>query len=194
MLLLEIPFLEQLEQLVKDADDAILLFIGNHLHCGFLDAVMPVVTSLGDLGIVWIAVAAFLFFLKKEKKWAGLMLCALLATVVLGDGIIKPIIERMRPFLSDPHIVLLIPPPSGFSFPSGHSGSSFAAATVLCFYHKKAGAAALLLAFLIAFSRLYLSVHYPSDVLAGALLGVAVAFCTVWAARKLEKKCKHLAP
>ena len=193
MLYLGIPFLERLEQMVKTADDAILLFIGDHLHCGFLDAVMPVITSLGDLGIIWIAIAAFLFFYKKEKKWAVTMICALLIAFILGDCIIKPIIERLRPFLSNPHVVLLIPPPDGFSFPSGHSGSSFAAATVLCFYHKKAGAAALLLAFLIAFSRLYLFVHYPSDVLAGSLLGVAVAFCTVWAARKLKKKREGLA-
>lgn len=68
MLYLGIPFLERLEQMVKTADDAILLFIGDHLHCGFLDAVMPVITSLGDLGIIWIAIAAFLFFYKKKRN------------------------------------------------------------------------------------------------------------------------------
>lgn len=98
--------------------------------------------------------------------------------LVLGDNILKPWIARLRPFQVHPKDSLLILAPSGYSFPSGHTFSSFTAATILLWTDKKIGIPAFILASLIGFSRLYLYVHFPSDVLAGIILGLAVGTVT----------------
>ena len=100
-------------------------------------------------------------------------------------------VGRVRPFVDDPAIKLLITPPHGFSFPSGHSGSSFAAAVTLFYFNKKFGTGALVLAAMIAFSRVYLYVHYPSDVLIGSLLGVVVGLILIFIYRQLKQKMAH---
>ena len=103
--------------------------------------------------------------------------------LLTGNMILKPLVARMRPFTVNTAIELLIPPPTDFSFPSGHTYASFASATAICRNNRKIGVPALILASLIAFSRLYLYVHYPSDVLGGAVVGLAAA----WAGSLLEK-------
>lgn len=98
---------------------------------------------------------------------------------------LKNLIQRPRPFTLLPGVSLLIPPPGSSSFPSGHTGSSFACAAAIFLLNRKWGVPALALAALIAFSRLYLSVHYPTDLLAGALLGVGSALLARWLCRRL---------
>lgn len=115
------------------------------------------------------------------------MIGALLCNVTL-----KPLVARLRPFeIADTMRQLLIDPPSDFSFPSGHTTSSFAAATALAAARARGGLAAMILAAVIAFSRLYLYVHYPTDVIAGALIGAfsgLAAYALVWNPRKKERK------
>jgi len=116
---------------------------------------------------------------------------ALLLGLILGNGVLKNVVGRLRPYDLDPTLIPRLAAehlPSDLSFPSGHTLASFEAATVLFLYHRKSGIAALFLAALIAFSRLYLLVHFPSDVLFGALLGVGIALVSVKIMEALKKK------
>ena len=115
------------------------------------------------------------------------MLLTMLVCLIFGNGVIKNLVARPRPFQAfDGEIVLLIPPPGEYSFPSGHTLHSFAAAVTIFLHNKKAGAAALLLAALIAFSRLYFFVHFPTDVLAGMVLGTLAALLVYALAKKVR--------
>ncbi len=119
-----------------------------------------------------------------------MLLAAVSAGFLIGELGIKNLVCRPRPFVVNPDVVLNIPPPSGYSFPSGHSCSSFAAATVLVIYDRRIGIPALCVAALVAFSRMYNYVHYPSDVFFGIMLGVAAALAVVFIFRKtgLDKR------
>lgn len=157
-------------------DFAILNWLQVHITNGFFDPIMVFITHLGDHGLIWVLLSVALLFTKKYRKWGILALLALLCGHILGNVIIKPWIQRPRPFSFVPDMTLLIPPPTDFSFPSGHTMSSFIAATVFFFMDRKMGLLAYCLAALISFSRLYLYVHFPSDVLSGAILGVLLAW------------------
>ncbi len=173
---------------IQNFDFAILDFILEHIRCGFLDAVMPVITKFADHGIGWIILAALLLFFKKTRKAGAAMGVALIFGLVIGNMTLKPLIGRIRPYDINTTVPLLVERLSDFSFPSGHTLASFEGATVLFIKHRRLGIAAMVLAVLIAFSRLYLYVHFPSDVIVGAILGTlfGVLGCVivdkVWAA------------
>ena len=118
-------------------------------------------------------------FIKTYSKGGIAILIALAFGAILGSFVLKPLIARPRPFHSMEELSLLIKSPTGFSFPSGHTMSSFSAAYILNYINKKFGYFAIPLAILIAFSRLYLYVHFPSDILAGAILGILISYLTV---------------
>lgn len=170
-------------------DSSVMTFIQTYLHNPVADAVFPVVTYLGEAGFLWLLTSVF-FLCRKGTRRRGLcMACAVTAGFLFGEVLLKNVVCRERPFQAFPDFTpLLIAPPSGFSFPSGHSCSSFAAATVLLCFSKKWGVPALIMAALIAFSRVFLFVHWPTDVLCGALLGTAFGLLTYWAAAKWSKK------
>lgn len=153
----------------------ILYFIQDHLHSPAVDWLMVGLTHLGEFGTIWILLSFVLVCTKKYRRYGILMLCSLLITFTAGEGIIKNIVCRVRPCNMDPSITLLIHRPKSFSFPSGHTASSFTAAWILLKANKKMGIAGFCLAVLIGFSRIYLYVHFPTDVLAGAVLGVMCA-------------------
>ena len=162
-------------------DLPILDWIAAHLQCGFLDKVMPVVTALGNGGIFWIALALVLMIIPKYRKAGFSMALALIIGLVVCNLTLKPLVARMRPYdyqlqFFGKSIELLIATPHDFSFPSGHTIASFEGAAALLIHDRKLGIPAMILAVLIAFSRLYLYVHYPTDVLASILLGVGFAF------------------
>ena len=166
-------------------DLPILDWIAEHLHCDFLDFLMPAITHLGDAGILWISLAAMLLCLPKYRKAGLTMAAALVLGLLICNVTLKPLVARIRPFdYGGKEIVLLIPKPQDFSFPSGHTNASFAAATALLLHHRKEGICAMILAALIAFSRLYLYVHYPTDVLSSILLGAATAFLATFLVNK----------
>ncbi len=158
-------------------------WIRENLANGFLDAVMPIITAFADSGLGWIAIAVVLLFFKRTRPVGITMGIALLTGLLIGNLTLKPLVARTRPYDIQTGIALLIEKPHDFSFPSGHTLASFEAAAAIFLYHKKWGIVALCLAVLIAFSRMYLYVHYPTDVLAGAVLGVIIAL----AASKLYK-------
>lgn len=166
-------------QIITDIDFAILNFLREKLSCGFLDTLMPIITFLGNAGAVWIAVSLVLLFIKGYRKNSVMILGGLGGSVLIGNLLLKNLVARARPCHLNTAVELLISEPTDYSFPSGHTMSSFAAAVILYRADKKLGIPALILAFLIAFSRLYLYVHFPSDVIAGAVIGIAIG-CAVW--------------
>ena len=163
---------------------AILDWIQSHLRCGFLDAVLPVITRTADHGELWIILALVLLVIRNQRKYGAAVACGLMLDLVSCNLLLKPLVGRIRPFAVNTAVELLVKAPLDASFPSGHTAASFAAVFAL----KAAGSPlwkpALAVAVVIAFSRLYLYVHWPSDVLAGALLGAAVG----WAGARLAEK------
>ena len=162
-------------------DLPILDWIAAHLQCAFLDFLMPLITVLGDAGIFWIAVAVVLLLIPKYRKAGLSMGLSLLIGLVVCNIILKPLVGRIRPY--DYQLIhfgrtieLLVATPHDYSFPSGHTIASFEAAVALTVHNRKLGIPALILAVLIAFSRMYLYVHYPTDVLASVVLGTCIAF------------------
>ncbi len=141
------------------------------------DAVMPLISAFGNAGIVWILLACILLALPKTRKSGVILTAALCWDVVLCNGTLKNLVARIRPCDVNTSIQLLISKPLEYSFPSGHTAASFAAVTALFFAGRRrlAGAAAVL-AFAIAFSRLYLYVHYPTDILGGILVGIFAGY------------------
>lgn len=167
--------------LAEGFDLPILDWIAANLWCPLLDAVMPVITVLGDAGIFWMVIAAALLLFKKTRRVGLGMGIAMLMGLLLCNLTLKPLCQRPRPYdyqfdVFNKLIPLLIEQQHDFSFPSGHTIASFEAAGVIALNNKKWGIPALILASLIAFSRLYLYVHYPTDVLVSVLLGLALAF------------------
>lgn len=176
-------------QTITDIDFIILNFIHEKLSCGFLNILMPIITFLGNAGAVWFAAAIAMFFFKKYRDNSFLIIAGLACVYVIGNLILKNIVARARPFSINTAVELLISAPTDYSFPSGHTMSSFAAAVILCHTDKRPGGLALILAFLIAFSRLYLYVHFPSDVIAGLFIGAAIGQL-VWVIGNKIKKFK----
>ena len=152
-------------------DLAILQFIQEHFRSSIADTFFVTVTFLGNSGLIWLLLSVCFLCAKKYRRLGFVLLAALAVTFLLGDVALKNCIQRPRPFQEVP-VELLISPPGSFSFPSGHTSSSFAAAAAVYRFRKSWGAGAFVLASLIGFSRLYLFVHYPTDVLAGAALGL----------------------
>lgn len=172
-------------------DQAVMAFVQSNCHNAVTDKIFPIITYLGESGIFWILLSLLLILLGKKRGWqvtGGLMLGAMLIGLLAGEVTLKNIVCRPRPFQElSRDVQLLIPPPSGWSFPSGHSCASFAAATSVFLKDKRFGAAALALAALIAFSRVFLFVHYPTDVLAGSLLGIICAVAVSYGYRRLAR-------
>ena len=149
----------------------ILRAIGDIFHTPLLDGFMAFISTLGNGGFIWILISATLLCFKSTRHTGLCMSLSLILSLIICNITLKPLVERIRPFNFNTSLLPLIPPPGDFSFPSGHTFSSFAAATALFLSNKKAGTPALILALLIALSRLYLMVHYPSDVLFSIIFG-----------------------
>lgn len=161
-------------EIFNSLDFSILDFIAENLKCAFLDFLMPVVTIFGDAGYFWIALAICLVITKEYRKAGVSMAVALILGTVVCNLLLKPLVARIRPYEINTAVELLVTKPSDYSFPSGHTTASFECATVLLLSKncRRAGVAALILAVLIGFSRLYLYLHYPTDVIAGVLIGL----------------------
>ena len=158
---------------------AFLQMIQNTLRSDALDGVMSFITHLGSGGVIWILLSLLLFLRPATRRQGLLLLLTMLIGLIIGNGLIKNLVCRPRPCWIDTSVAMAIAVPADYSFPSGHTLNSVIAAYGLMKTDSRFGPPAWLLAALIAFSRMYLYVHFPSDILAGALLALLIAV-PVW--------------
>lgn len=182
-----------LDSLAVSFDLPILDWIQANMRSDFMDVVMPIITKFGDEGIFWIACAILLMFTKKHFKTGLGMGFAMMIGLLICNVTLKPLIGRIRPYdfqlqNMNTEIQLLIGAMHDFSFPSGHTIASFEACTVLMLNSWKLGIPATILAILIAFSRLYLYVHYPTDVLFSVVAGILFGLIGNALAQKIRVK------
>lgn len=163
----------------------ILDFIREAFSCKFLDCFFIGITTLSNKGIFWIILAIVLLCFKKTRKTGICLGVVLIIGEILGNQILKKIFERPRPYTVNSNITLIIDKLSSFSFPSGHSRCAVECAVVIFANNKKWGIAAIVLAALTCLSRIYLYVHYPTDVLAGAALGVIDGLLAIFIIKKI---------
>lgn len=170
--------------------------ITDAIHFGlqnkFFDIIMPFITKLGDVGFIWIAISIILICTKKYRKVGITSLLAISIGTILTEEIIKHLVERVRPIIAYTIVNPLVKPPNSFSFPSGHTASSIAVAYVLSTYLKRYKFYFISLAVLIGFSRIYLYVHYFSDVLGGAVVGLISGILAVYIVRKITERKKNV--
>jgi undecaprenyl-diphosphatase len=174
---------------LRQLDGNLLLWIQQYLRSPLLTGVMKGVTHLGDNGLIWLLLTLLLLIPKRTRRTALCMGAALVFSLLITNLLLKNMVARVRPYEAVSGLQLLIEKQGDWSFPSGHSSASFAAA-VVCLRQlpRRFGVSALLLAGWIAFSRLYVGVHYPTDVLAGVLIGTVCAFWGMRAILLLENK------
>ena len=162
--------------LIQSFDFGVLDFIQENIRCAFLDRVMPFITSFGNGGWLWITLTVILLIIPKTREMGKASAVSLLICFLVTNVLLKPMVARVRPYDINNMIELIVKPPSDYSFPSGHTSFAFAGASTVFFFNKKAGIPLLAAALLIGLSRLYLYVHFPTDVIAGAVIGIAAGY------------------
>lgn len=157
------------------------------IHNPVLDKIMIGITSLGNAGIIWIILSAVLLIVPKTRKVGLCMAAALIVDLLVTNLLLKNLVARTRPYDIVNTVSLLVKKPTDYSFPSGHTAASFTAVTVLFIRkEKKLAVAACVLAVLIAFSRMYLYVHFPTDILGGIAVGVFAGFAGCLIVSRIE--------
>jgi hypothetical protein len=175
-------------------DASVITAIYENVHSAFLTMFFRIVTLLGEGGIFWIAVAVILLFFKKTRRSGICIGASLLIGVIVGNGIIKNVVARPRPYDAIAGIESVVSHLSDYSFPSGHSLCCFEAATALAMNRTKWAIPAYVGAVLVAVSRLFLFVHYPTDVICGTLLGVLFGVLGSLAAGAIyDRVCANIA-
>lgn len=175
---------------IQKVDVEIINFIDGNLHFKILDMTIPSISALGNLGLIWILVVIIILMNKNYRKTGILILAALILSLTLGEGIIKHQVERPRPFENSPTLKILSEKPITSSFPSGHTAASFSVFGIVFRRLKRYKYLVLVLAILIALSRMYLNVHYPSDVFCGGILGVLSSAIVLYIDNKIIKKIR----
>lgn len=153
------------------------------IHNPVLDTIMVSVFNkmVGSLGQMWIVVGIVLLLIPKTRKCGAAVLLSYVVSLLIGNECLKDLIARPRPCAVDDTVALIVKKPGSFSCPSVHTYLAFSSAMAIFYYFKKAGIVTFVFAALVGFSRLYFFVHYPTDVLFGAVLGIVTALvvCTV---------------
>lgn len=162
--------------LIWKFDFEILFFIQNYIRNPFLDIVFPFYTSLGEDGIIWITLGLLMLIPKKTRKCGIMVLCALLVMLIVNNIILKNLIARPRPCSFYPEMVDLVHLPTSYSFPSGHTVSAFAVAFTILSQHKKFGIVTVVMAAVMAFTRLYVFVHFPTDIYGGIIVAAGISY------------------
>ena len=183
-------------------DNSVINFMMQHMHGStFCNYLMKFISCLGDYGLIWISILLILICIPKTRKVGIVATLSLLVELILCNIVLKPIIARPRPFSNNTAILdflhsISLKIPNDASFPSGHTASSFAVAVSLILLTGKKSWGALVLAFLIAFSRIFLCVHYLTDVLGGIIIGssVALIICTIYKSKHKLPKDKQKTP
>lgn len=154
-----------------------ILYFLQSIRTDALDRFVVLFTNLmGEKGQIWLVIAGILLLFKKSRKMGITMLLSWCLSWVIGQDILKDLICRPRPCHIDETIELLIKRPSSYSCPSTHTALAFTSAISVLLNNKKAGILVLIVSLFVAFTRMYLFVHFPSDVLFGAIIGSLSAF------------------
>ena len=166
----------------------ILDWIQVHLSNSFNDFIWPKISALGSVGIIWICLCVILLMIPKYRTYGIGMAISLVIELICCNLILKPLAARTRPFDVNPAIHLLVKAPTDYSFPSGHTGASFAAAGFLWFSKNRLWIPSMIIAAFISFSRMYLYVHYPTDVIAGVVLGLGAGWAGFYISKKMTQR------
>jgi undecaprenyl-diphosphatase len=167
---------------------AVLDFFQKYLHSDLATLCMKFFTMLGEGGIFFIVCTLILLLIPRTRKTGAMMAVSLILEALLCNVLLKPMVARIRPYDVNTDVLILVRKPSDYSFPSGHTGAAFAVAGALLFSKNRYRYAALVLGILIGLSRLYFYVHYPTDVLTGALLGLFTGWASVQICRFVESR------
>jgi undecaprenyl-diphosphatase len=176
---------------IDEFDISILEYVMNNIRKEWLDPIVIFITHLGKAGIAWIIIILALLIVKKTRRVGIACAVALVLNVILCNFIIKPLVARPRPYDLYEQIVCIVKPQWDYSFPSGHTAASFSVSSVLPYMKmkKRFSIPAIVLATMIALSRIYVCVHYPTDVICGAILGAMAGFAGFMLyTRLIEKK------
>ncbi len=180
-----------------ELDASILLWIQENMRTDLMTTIMKGITRLGDNGTLWIVLTVLFLVLNKTRRVGLTSAVALIITFLTVNLGIKNAVARTRPYEVIDGLINLVEKQHDFSFPSGHSAHAFAVGVViLIMMPKKFGVPIFIISILMAYSRLYIGVHYPSDVIAGALIGTIIAFLSIFIVNKLsqlwEKRNKEI--
>ena len=169
-------------------DGNILLWIQEYVRADWMNGFWRLITSLGNGGLFWIGLGIVMLVFKKYRLAGGAGLLSMALNYLITNLTLKELVARPRPYTVLEELTILIDRPGEFSFPSGHTSCSFAfAVAIYLLLPKKYGVPAMVLATLIAVSRLYVGVHYPIDILGGVAVGIICAFAVV---RGIPVLCK----
>ncbi len=174
---------------ILEWDASILLWIQENMRTDLMTTIMKAITRLGDAGSLWVVLSIVLLVINKTRKVGAASAVSLILTFVVVNVGIKNLVARTRPYEVIDGLVSLVGKQSDFSFPSGHSAHAFAVGVViLIMMPRKIGVPIFVISVLMAFSRLYVGVHYPTDVIAGAFLGTLMALVGVYVVNKICDK------
>lgn len=162
-------------EFIQSIDNSIVDFMQG-LHCPIFTDIFRFFTSIGEIGLVWIVLGAVLIIFKRTRKVGIFVLIAIAITALLNNLLLKNLIDRPRPFVSNDLVDTIIKRPTASSLPSGHASAAFAAFFTIFLFDKKKSIPVFFVAFLVTLSRVYFCVHYASDVVVGAVEGIIIAF------------------
>ncbi len=184
-----------MNQLIQ-LDGQVLLFIQEHLRFSEITPAVTFITRLGDSGFIWIVLSIILLFPRKTRRAGILSLVALAGSLCITNFWLKNYVARVRPYEVISGLDCLVEKASDWSFPSGHASAAFASAVVIYKSRpKRLGVPCMILAFAIALSRLYVGIHYPTDVICGMLIGTLIGLIVFWlfGEKKYKRKARRRA-
>ena len=177
-------------ELIQQLDEQVLVWIAQHVRNGLLDPIMSFYTKLGDAGLLFIVLGLALLLFRPTRRAGFSALCAMVIGLVVVNFTVKPLVNRPRPWVVIEGFVNLVEEKDPHSFPSGHTNAAFAFAVALCMTAPRRWMkiAAVCAGVVMGLSRLYVGVHFPSDVLAGAVIGSLCGFAGAWVVKKVWER------